>query len=213
MTIADIVIAAVLVLSAWIGARKGLVKSLAGVVIVVAAFVGASFVADALAQPVADWLEPMVQQQIQDKLALQDAADASDMLSAFHFTGESLQQLADEVMEKVQETGMSLLTAVADSVTRSIAYAVVYVLAFLALLIVLWLLMKPVYLALKLPGLRTINALGGGVLGLVWGALLVFLAVWAMLRFDWVLTREMVESSGLLGFFANNSPISLITSL
>ena len=108
---------------------------------------------------------------------------------------------------------MDLLSAVTDSVAQSVAYAAVYLVAFLALLLVLWLLMKPVHLLVKLPGLRTVNALGGGALGLVWGALLVFLAVWLMQRFDWYITADMVANSTLLHFFATNSPISLITSL
>ena len=91
--------------------------------------------------------------------------------------------------------------------------ALSYDAAFLALLVLLWLLMKPVYLMVKLPLLRTVNAVGGGALGLVWGALLVFLAVWLMQRFDVALTDEMVASSRLLHFFATNSPVSLITSL
>ena len=84
---------------------------------------------------------------------------------------------------------------------------------FLALLVLLWLLMKPVELVVKLPLLRTVNAVGGGALGLVWGALLVFLAVWLLQRFDILLTPDMVEDSALLRFFATNSPLSLLTSL
>ena len=213
MSIADMVIAAVLVLAVVIGAWKGLVKSLAGVVIVVAAFIGASFVANALAEPVADWLGPVIEEKILDKLTAEDTADAESMLAAFHFRGENLQQMVDEVLDKVKETGMDLLSAVTDSVAQSVAYAAVYLAAFLILLLVLWLLMKPVYLLVKLPVLRTANALGGGALGLVWGALLVFLVVWLMQRFDWYLTPDMVESSTLLRFFATNSPVSLITSL
>lgn len=213
MNIADIVIAAALVLAAVIGARKGLLKSLMGVVIVVVALVGASFVADALADPVAAWLTPILEESIHEKLNLQDTANAEAMLSAFHFSGESLQQLVEEIMGQVAETGQSLLSAVTESVTHSIAYAAVYLVAFLALLLGLWLLSQPLHLAAKLPGLRTLNALGGGALGLLWGALLVFAAVWMLLRFDWVLTAEMVENSYLLYFFAHNSPLSLLTSL
>lgn len=211
--IADAVIAAALVASVIVGAYKGLVKSLAGVVIVVGAFIGASFVANAFAEPVAEWLGPVIEENILDKLAAEDAADAESMLAAFHFRGESLQKMVDEVLDKVKETGMDLLSAVSDSVARSVAYAGVYLAAFLALLVLLWLLMKPVYLMVKLPLLRTVNAVGGGALGLVWGALLVFLAVWLMQRFDVALTDEMVASSRLLHFFATNSPVSLITSL
>ena len=211
--LADAVIAAVLVLAVVIGARKGLVKSLAGVVIVVTAFIGASFVANAFAEPVAQWLGPVIEESVLEKLGQQESADAESLLQQFHFGGESLQQMAQEVMDKVKETGMDLLSAVADSVAHSVAYALVYLAAFLVLLLVVWLLLRPVYLVVKLPVLRTINAVGGGALGLVWGALLVFLAVWLLQRFDVYITTEMVERSTLLRFFATNSPLSLLTSL
>lgn len=210
---ADIVIAAVLLLGVLIGARKGLIKSLSGVIIVVLAFLGAALVAQTLADPVAKWFAPLLEQQIQNKLTGQETADAGSLLASFHFSGESLRTLTDEVMRRVQETGVELLRAVTDSVAHSMAYAAVYLAAFLALLVVLWLLMKPVYLVVKLPGLRTVNALGGGALGLIWSALLVFLAVWLMQRFDLYLTEEMISRSFLLRFFAQNSPLSLITSL
>lgn len=214
IALADVVIAGALALFVLIGAKKGLVKSLSGLIIVVGAFIGAAFVAELLAEPVAQWLGPVIEENIQEKLTAQDTqADAESLLAQFHFRGESLQQMAQEVLEKVKETGMDLVSAVTDSVARSVAYAAVYLAAFVALLLVLWLAMKPVHLLTKLPLLRTANALGGGALGLVWGALLVFLAVWVMLRFDWVLTEEMVDGSRLLHFFATNSPVSLITSL
>jgi len=211
--VADAVIAAVLVLAVVIGARKGLVKSLAGVVMVVVAFIGASFVANAFAEPVAQWLGPVIEESVLEKLAQQESADAQSLLEQFHFGGESLQQMVDEVMDKVKETGADLLSAVADSVAKSVAYALVYLAAFLVLLLVVWLLLRPVCLVVKLPILRTVNALGGGALGLVWGALLVFLAVWLLQRFDVYITADMVEKSTLLHFFATNSPLSLLTSL
>ena len=204
--IADVVIAAALVLAVVVGAHKGLVKSLAGVVIVVGAFIGASFVANAFAEPVAEWLGPMIEENIMEKLNTQETADVRSLLETLHFSGENLQKMVDEVLTTVKDTGMDMLSAVSDSVAHSVAYAGVYLVAFLALLVLLWLLMKPVELVVKLPLLRTVNAVGGGALGLVWGALLVFLAVWLLQRFDLLLTAEMVENSLLLHFFANNSP-------
>ena len=213
LTLADIIIAAVLILAAVVGTKKGLLKSLAGVVIVIAAFIGASFIADALAEPVAQWLQPVLEDYVQEKLAPEGTNDAAALLEAFHFSGEQLEQMLQEVLTKVSETGSSVLSAVGESVSYSIAYAATYLVAFLVLLLALWLLSQPLHLAAKLPGLRTLNALGGAALGLVWGALLVFLAVWLMQKFNWLITPEMVEESTLLHFFATNSPISLITSL
>ncbi len=209
----DIIIIGVLLLCAVIGAHRGLLQSLAGVIIVVLAFFGASLAADALAPQVAEWIGPMVEENIQEKLLQSNAADVGSMLEKFHFSGGNLQKMAQEVMDKATQTGMSLLNAVTESVAQSVAYALVYFISFLILLILLWLAMKPLKLMTRLPGLHMLNCIGGGALGLVWGALLTFLAVWLMLRFDWVLTPEMLESSPVLRFFAENSPISLLTSL
>ena len=210
--IADIVIAVVLVLAVVQGARKGLVKSLAGVVIVAGALIGASFAANAFVEPVAEWLGPVIEENIMEKLNTQETADVRSLLETLHFSGENLQKMVDEVLTTVKDTGMDMLSAVSDSVAHSVAYAGVYLAAFLALLVVLWLLMKPVQLVVKLPVLRTVNTVGGGALGLVWGALLVFLIVWLLQRFNVLLTPDMVEKSKLLHFFATNSPLSLLTS-
>ncbi len=209
----DIIILGVLVLCTVIGAYRGLLQSLAGVIIVVAAFFGASLVADALAPSVAEWIGPMMEESIHEKLLQSSTSDVGSMLEKFHFSGTNLQKMAEEIMDKAAQTGMSLLNAVTESVAQSVAYALVYFISFVLFLIVLWLAMKPLQLMTRLPGLHMLNCIGGGALGLVWGALLTFLAVWLMLRFDWLLTQEMLASSPVLKFFAENSPISLLTSL
>ncbi len=231
ITLADVVIVVALALSVFLGSRKGLVKSLAGVVILVVAFIGAGFIADAMAKPVANWLTPLVGEKIQEQLALQEeTADVGaflesftfdeeslqmleELLNEFNFDGQGLENIIGDITADVEETGTEILRAITDRVAYSVSYALVYLLSFIVLLLALWLLMKPIYLVLKLPILRTVDALGGAALGLVWGALLTFLAVWALLRLDIVITQEMVASSTVLRFFATNSPLSLITSL
>ena len=56
-------------------------------------------------------------------------------------------------------------------------------------------------------------ALLGGALGLVKGALLVFLAVWVLQKLQLLVTPELVDKTVLLKFFARNSPIDLIAKL
>lgn len=211
--IADVVVAAALVLAAVIGAKRGLLKSLAGVIIIVAAFFGASWAADAFDEPVAQWMRPMLEEYIHETVShQQQTADVEDLLRAFRFDGAGLQQQIEDVMQQITDTGASVVDAVTDSVTLSIAHAAVFVVAFLVLALVLWLVMLPLKLMTKLPGLHAINTIGGGALGLVWGVLLVFLAVWAMRRFGWLITPEMVEGSIVLKFFATNSPLGLLAA-
>ena len=54
--------------------------------------------------------------------------------------------------------------------------------------------------------LSTVNAWGGGAVGLVKGALIVFIAVW-LLR-DSHIPQEAVEQTRLLKFFCTVSPLS-----
>ena len=62
-------------------------------------------------------------------------------------------------------------------------------------------------------GILGANALLGGALGLVKGALLVFLAVWVLQKLQLLVTPELVNKTVLLKFFARNSPIDLIAKL
>ena len=205
----DAILAAVLVGLVWLGAKRGLMKSLAGVISVGAAFFGASWCANRFVTPVSRWLEPLLRESIQQKLSGQDGADAGELLSAFAFDTHSLEKILEDVAQRVKETGESVFSAVTESVSHSIAYGIVYAAAFIAILLVVWLLLKPLDLAV----VRTVNAWGGALLGLVWAVLLLFAAVWLMQRFNWVVTPELIRDSILLKFFAENNPIGLVAAL
>ena len=124
---ADILVLAALVAAAWLGARRGLLKSLAGLLIVLVALWGASWAADHLTEPVAQWIEPRVTQRVERKLEESHAADAGQMLQAFSFRGSGLQKMLDAVHQRVQQTGETVIRAVAQSIARSVAGTAVYV--------------------------------------------------------------------------------------
>lgn len=211
---ADILVLAALVAAAWLGARRGLLKSLAGLLIVLVALWGASWAADHLTEPVAQWIEPRVTQRVERKLEESHAADAGQMLQAFSFRGSGLQKMLDAVHQRVQQTGETVIRAVAQSIARSVAGTAVYVVVFLILLVLLWLLMKPLNaIVTRLPLVSTVNGLGGASLGLVCGGLTLFVVVWAMQRFGWLITPELVEKTTLLKFFATHTPLGLLATL
>jgi len=83
----------------------------------------------------------------------------------------------------------------------------------MALLLLLRLVLTPLHLFTKLPVVHGVNALLGGVLGLVKCALLLFLAVWVLQKLQLLVTPELVNKTVLLKFFAQNSPIDLIAKL
>ena len=75
------------------------------------------------------------------------------------------------------------------------------------------LLLTPLHLFTKLPAVHVVNAILGGALGLVKGALLLFFAVWLLRRFQILVTPELIGQTYILRFFAEHSPMELITSL
>ena len=115
----DAILAAVLVGLVWLGAKRGLMKSLAGVISVGAAFFGASWCANRFVTPVSRWLEPLLRESIQQQLSGQDGADAGELLSAFAFDAHSLEKILEDVAQRVKETGESVFSAVRASATPS----------------------------------------------------------------------------------------------
>lgn len=215
----DIFMAACLLLALVLGVRQGFLQSLARVAIIIVALLGAAWLAEHLADPAAKWLEPMLTEKIQQQMDGQAAAAddpslaAAGLLETFGFSGEALDKLVERATEKAQEVGQTLLSAVVSTVLRSVAYAVVYLVSFLLLLLLLRLLLAPLHLFTKLPVVHGINAVMGGALGLVKGALLLFFAVWLLRRFQIWITPELISQTYILRFFAEHSPMELITSL
>lgn len=216
----DIFMAACLLLALVLGVRQGFLQSLARVAIVIVPLLGAAWLAEHLADPAAKWLEPMLTEKIQQQMDGQAAAAddpslaAAGLLETFGFSGEALDKLVESATEKAQEVGQTLLSAVVSTVLRSVAYAVVYLVSFLLLLLLLLrLLLAPLHLFTKLPVVHGINAVLGGALGLVKGALLLFFAVWLLRRLQIWITPELISQTYILRFFAEHSPMELITSL
>ena len=215
----DIFMAACLLLALVLGVRQGFLQSLARVAIVIVALLGAAWLAEHLADPAAKWLEPMLTEKIQQQRDGQAAAAddpslaAAGLLETFGFSGDALDKLVESATEKAQEVGQTLLSAVVSTVLRSVAYAVVYLVSFLLLLLLLRLLLAPLHLFTKLPVVHGINAVMGGALGLVKGALLLFFAVWLLRRLQIWITPELISQTYILRFFAEHSPMELITSL
>ena len=215
----DIFMAACLLLALVLGVWQGFLQSLARVAIIIVALLGAAWLAEHLADPAAKWLEPMLTEKIQQQMDGQAAAAddpslaAAGLLETFGFSGEALDKLVESATEKAQEVGQTLLSAVVSTVLRSVAYAVVYLVSFLLLLLLLRLLLAPLHLFTKLPVVHGINAVMGGALGLVKGALLLFFAVWLLRHLQIWITPELISQTYILRFFAEHSPMELITSL
>ena len=222
----DIGIAAVLLLFVWLGYRKGLVLTLCSLLAVFVALIGASFLSNALAEPVAKAIEPAVASSIHDTVtsyyqrspAENTSTEEADWLAQLPLEelleplkdSKFFQGFAETFQKAVDDKAADIVThaaqALAHFVAVQIARIVIFAVAFFAVLIAWFFLSHALDLVAKLPVLSTVNAWGGGAVGLVKGALIVYIAVW-LLRGSYI-PPAAIEGSYLLKFFASAIPLS-----
>lgn len=231
--IIDAVAVAILAFFVLWGAHQGLLRSLAGLLTIVVALVGAGLIAGALADSAARLAGPLVEERIRTQVDEAITAQASqkvempeldveggdeefdiqDLLALMGLDQDVRDSLTEEIQEKAVDAGTTIATAVVESVVRSVLYGVVFLLSFLALTVLLKLALRALDLVLKLPGLHLLNTLGGGAAGLIQGVLLAFLAIWIARRLGVSFETETVAQTHILHFFTTNTPLSALSFL
>lgn len=234
----DLVIAVVLILSVMQGYRKGLILTLCGFLAVFVAFIGATLLSDALAEPVSHAIQPVIEQQVTQVIeqGLKEQGflynDASMTDSSLQEWTQSLtQQLSlDEVVvflqelpvlsnlvETIQTTIGSELSNIASSaattVSNYLAYEVtrmvLFTLSFVVVMVIWNLLSRTLDFAFRIPVLSTVNDWGGAIVGLVRGSALMFIACWLLRG---LIAPETITNSLLLQFFCTTNPFTLLAS-
>ena len=226
--IADGLVLAVLLIFACIGARRGLILSLCGLLAFVVAFLGASFAARTLSPVVADALEPKfaaaIEEQLNESIRQQAEAGEAAVLSPDDVPLEGVLDALREMgfyetlintVDRAVENGMtavaaSAAAAVAAAIAQSAAYLILFLLGFFLILLAWRLLSRALDLVARLPGLHFLNKTGGALFGLVQGCIILFVAAWLLQFFGQMLPRELVEQTVLLKFFMTTNPFSLV---
>lgn len=226
--IADGLVLAVLLIFACIGARRGLILSLCGLLAFVVAFLGASFAARTLSPVVADALEPRfaaaIEEQLNESIRQQAEAGEAAVLSPDDVPLEGVLDALREMgfyetlintVDRAVESGMtavaaSAAAAVAAAIAQSAAYLILFLLGFFLILLAWRLLSRTLDLVARLPGLHFLNKTGGALFGLVQGCIILFVAAWLLQFFGQMLPRELVEQTVLLKFFMTTNPFSLL---
>ena len=219
----DLLIAAIVVLSALLGRRRGFILTLCGFLAIFVAFIGACVLSDLLAEPVAAMLLPVVEKAMATILESRFTAD-----TPFVFTDVSIMAvlgILDDVplfggiiqnFQAALESGTvelvgSAAVAAAEYAAAKLARILLFLLAFVAILLIWWLASHALDLAFHLPGLNFLNRTAGLALGFVRGILLCFILCW-LLR-DSYITPETVEGSFLLPYFLGENPLLNISIL
>lgn len=225
----DVAIVLILLFFLWRGASKGFVLSLCGLVAVIVALVGASFLAGVLAPRVGAALEPRFAAAIEEQLnaAIQSGAAGEgalapedvplsgvlDVLRDMGLYEDLVESIDQAVSQGLTGAAASAAAAVAAAIAQSAAYAILFLIFFLLVLIAWTILSHALDLVSKLPGLNALNKLGGAAFGFLKGCIFLFVAAW-LLRFSGsLIPEEAVQQTTLLRFFMTTNPMTLLAGL
>lgn len=225
----DLAILAILALFLWRGWRKGLILSLCGLVVVILSLIGANFIADTAAPPVAKALQPKLAAAIEENVtdymathyddivpganipAISSLSDAlREMGGIYAWCADSVEDAAGKLTHSMDSLPdlSELCSIAANRVAEQLAHHILFVVAFVVLFVLLTLLLHALDLVAKLPGLKFCNGLGGGLIGLVKGVLVLFVVLCVLrLTSGHLFSPETVEKTYLFKFFVKINPV------
>ena len=195
--IADLVVIGVLILGVVLGAKKGFIKTIAGLVIVVVSIFGAKFLSSIVTEPITCFVFPLVEESVTSKIG-NNVIDPSGI------------DIVDRAVESAAGTVTPILKVTAEAFVRSIVHAVAFLFCFLVLTIVLRLLMDAVDKVFDLPLLKSVNGILGAVCGLIQALLILFLVPYVAKHLGIRAIEELSQDTVLLSYFVNNSIFDLM---
>lgn len=168
--ILDLILLAVVLLFACLGARRGLILSLCSLAAVVVALIGGSLLADYLTPPLTEQIAPMVEGFLQEKLT----SGALALTGGDGFWSKIVGELYAS-----RDWGLSAIPfshELSLALTGAVLRPLLFLLAFAAVLILWYFLSRALDLVARLPLLSTFNTAGGFLFGAVKGGLLLTVA-------------------------------------
>ena len=229
----EVITAVILIVFVALGAKRGLVLSLCGLLGVLVAFSGAGVLARTLSPAVADALEPRfaaaIEAQLEEQIAQRleeaeaegepprtDNLPLQDVLDALRDMGfyETLVNSVDRAVEQGM-TGVAAGAAAkgAAAIAQSAAYLVLFLVGFIVILILWKVVGRALDLVARLPVLHFLNKTMGALFGLLQGCIILFIAAWAVQFMGGLIPPETVEQTVLLKFFMTTNPMNLLAGM
>ena len=224
-TLADILIIAIIAFCAWQGYKRGILGGIVAIVFIVVSVYGAGIMASAFSNEFTNMFRPFISGWL-DRVEV----EAAEEVAPWDLRGRSTEDLfrlepgiepvvarqaflelgvhesrADQFVERYldeRERGdVSFNRAMTEVSVTTFCFLMVYIIAFLLILIGLTVIYNVIHLSFKLPGLKLVDDIGGGILGLIQGLLLVFMLSWALGFTGLLLPEDFLEQTSVVEFF------------
>ena len=173
----DLIFAGILLLSAVLGARRGLFLCLSRLLRGILALLGAALLAARLQEPLAQWLTPWLEDWMTRRVEGMEQDALRQWLDGEVLTGflpELLSKMTHSLGGELQQSGLLL----AQRMLLLLCYVLIFTLSFFLLLWFLRLFGAVFDRVFDLPILHGLNRAGGFFFGLLEGAFWIWLVLW-----------------------------------
>ncbi len=226
--IADIVVIAVVAVSAWIGYKNRAIRGICAVLAAIISIYGASVISSAYSGEFSGMFEPFIGgvvdtcasdviNQPKDVELVADPLTEAEKKDPVAVSYAALRQLgiADAAAKRLSETmrdrydsvSQKLTTGLSKELSEEISFAGLFVICFILIIIVFAVIGNLLDLTFKIPDLKKGDQILGALFGAVRGVILVMtLAI--VLRYAGIVIPEQIKEKGLLALLINSNPVA-----
>ena len=230
----DIFLLAVIALCAFGGLKRGFIRTLMGLVTFAAAGLGAwyftpsfslylrsAYLEDKITDPVTQAIRALINPSLNSGDALPqlflDMPDAfASLLSRYGVTADKAQ--SSVAISSSTDAATTLANLLAQPAVKMISDALAFILLFIGIALILTIITFVLDLIFKLPVLNIVNRIGGLALGLLCGALYVWVITFVLAAVMPYLTQVMpdifssstITDTFIAYWFSQNNPLSLL---
>ena len=226
----DLIIVAILLLAAWQGYKRGVIGGILAIVFLIVAVYGGNLVATAYSDEFTNMFRPFIGGYLQSVEASVIEEVVPDQLQ--HLSTEDLFRLEPGLEEVViqqvflglgihhsrietltehyfdlRDEGGGINSSLTEVLVYALCFFIVYTIGFLLTLIALTVIYNIIPVSFRLPGLKLVDEIGGGVLGFVQGVLLVFMLGWFLGYAGLLLPGDLLANSWITELFVGANPM------
>jgi len=226
----DLLILAILGFCAWQGYKRGVIGGILAVVFIIVAIYGGNLVASTYSEEFTSMFRPFVSGYLDrvETEAIEEIAppelqnlSTEDLfriepgieplvarqvfieLGVHHSRAEAL----TERYLDMRDEGAGVNRALTEVLVYAFCFFLVYIIGFLLILIALTVIYNMIPLSFRIPGLRLVDDIGGGVLGFVQGVMLVFMLGWTLGYAGLILPEGLLASTWITELFVGANPM------
>ena len=194
----------------WRGKRRGLIKTVAGILVLLLAFWGAGVLAESTAPAIS---EKLVTPQVEKFLAPKAESLHATTPGAFY---QMLLDVGvpDALARSITDSSPvnELLLSASKTLGERLTYALLCLLYFIALMLIFKFLFHLLDRVFDLPVLSLVNGLGGALFGGVLGYLLILILGSILLKTGLLFDEEILAQTKILAPVLQSNPFSLLST-